>query len=134
MYIQVALGCNISGLPKEIRDILNDRDDFPRKRICNAKDEHNIQTILDKMSIPFTVGMRVPSGTIVKRIYGSTIYYEVRGTGSAVIVEEVDTNHPWTIDIDISDDFGNDDFREYLKYLDYKVIHEDLNYCIPCNM
>ena len=40
---------------------------------------------------------------------------------SSMQIAEVDTTRPWTIE--------NYDGKEYIRYLDVDVIHEDINYC-----
>ena len=40
---------------------------------------------------------------------------------SSIQIADVDTTRPWCID--------NYDGKEYIKYLDYNVVNEDINYC-----
>lgn len=47
--------------------------------------------------------------------------YWVRVGNEMYFIAEVDTSRPWTI--------LEYDGSEYIQYLDYKVINEDMNYC-----
>jgi hypothetical protein len=57
-------------------------------------------------------------GEVVIREEGG---YWIKAYDEFYFIAEVDTSRPWTI--------LEYDGSEYIQYLDYKVIHKDLNYC-----
>ena len=124
-----------SSYPTEEMQKIMDKYEFPYNRIGEIVDyiEKNSETV-NEFSSSTLLNTKSSIGKLYcanadiyaccvhrnKPLYcgwGIGTYYPI----TTIQIADVDTTRPWCID--------NYDGKEYIKYLDYDVVDEDINYC-----
>lgn len=130
MKVLLFIGYEAEFPTKEMQKIM-DKSDFPYDRMGEIIDfiEKNAEIVND-FSASTLLGTKKSIGQLYcanANVYACCTYshkHSFFGTKYPVTtmqIADVDTTRPWCIDIY--------DGKEYIKYLDYDVVNEDINYC-----
>ena len=108
---------------KTINDLLSEKT-FPLNRVDNDVINHIEQNAEEKKADETKSIYELCEESKSKIIKLNNLYFcfgHRKGSGCTMQIVNVDVSRPWKIE--------EYDGAEYIQYLDYKVINQDINYC-----
>ena len=121
-------GYGMHCMPKKVRQLLiNENLSFPYNRIISDEKLEEIREkagpcLDNSRDVNFFEQCKNSENGIIRFSIDQFYFCDYNtNTLCPFMIGEVDTSRPWTIE--------NYDGGEYVQYLDYVVLHEDINYC-----